>query len=142
MISDKKKLAAELLCIQAEERIKGERCLSKQDSLEQRKKLEDDCLYYWILELLQARMRGCVPAQNKENIKVMGEFWEHTNKVFLSQGIEPQYIPRYVDGREFFNVIQNTLSIFDEMENYSAKYFQTSKDSCEFSVYMSVKTKK
>lgn len=44
-----------------------------------------------------------------------------------------------MEGKKFFNIIEDTLKIFGEMENFYYNYFQNSENSCEFWVSMVVK---
>lgn len=127
-----KKLAADLLCMRAKEKVQGEENLKRVDIPKLRATLEVDTLYYWILSRLYAKMESYRPARRVVTIIITGSIKGDNNKVLLRHGDSDEYLPYYVEGKEFFNVIKDTLQIYEENVRFNCDYFQSSDDSCEF----------
>lgn len=128
-----KEFAAKMLVMLMEEKNEKEIKMKESESKELRKSAEVDSLYYWILSRLYHDADSRIPARPHARISVKGKMSKF-NKVWLTQGYQNEYLPRYVVGSEFFDVIEETLKIFDEMDDrYSTTYHRTD-DIYEFTV--------
>ena len=131
---DDKGFAANLLLLRMKEKQEKEIAMSNSHD---KKDAEGDCLFYWILSQLYAKMDSTRPAKKSASIKVTGSLNQYDN-VLLAHGKLDDYLPFYVEGKEFFDVIKDTIETFDEIYGFNATYFQTSSDTCEFTVSISI----
>lgn len=128
-----KEFVANLLVAVAQEWSDKELEIRHDDSnLELKKDAEKNRLYYWLLSRLYNSAANSIPARPHTKIRVKGNM-NCYNKVLLTQG-NGDYLPYYVEGREFFEVINDVLKTFDSFERYSVFYQQVTDDCCEFSV--------
>lgn len=135
-INDKELMARMLVERMKEKSEKEIRIKYAENDLELKKEAETDCLYYWLLSRLYVDAESRIPARPHAKIIVKGRMSQY-NKVLLTQGTqgyESEYLPLYVEGTEFFDVVENTLKIFDGLDDLSANMIQKGESFCEFSV--------
>ena len=131
-----KELMAKMFVTYLEEKAEKERHIYNSDDPELKKEAETDCLYYWLLNRLYADAESRIPVRPHAKIIVKGRMCQY-NKVLLTQGTqgyESEYLPLYVEGTEFFDVVENTLKIFDGLDDFSANMIKRNDEFCEFSV--------
>jgi DNA/RNA endonuclease YhcR with UshA esterase domain len=131
---DDKTFAAKLLLMRMKEKQEKE---EKMCNSMQEKEAEMDCLFYWILSRMYAKMDSFRPAKKTISIRITGSLTRY-NKVLLEHGKSDDYVPFYVAGKDFFDVVKDTIEIFDNFDNFNAVYFQSSDETCEINVYMSI----
>ena len=131
---DDKAFAAILLLMRMKEKQEQEEimCNAKQE-----KEAEINCLFYWILSRMHEQMDSARPAKLFARIRITGRL-NRCNKVLLEHGKHNVYLPFYVEGKDFFDVVKDTLEIFDNIDYFCTRYFQTSDQECEFTVSMSI----
>jgi hypothetical protein len=133
---DDKAFAAKLLLLRMKEKQEKEEKM-RNSIQEEEKEAEKDCLFYWILSRMYAQMDSCIPAKRAASIRITGSLTRY-NKVLLEHGKSDNYLPFYVAGKDFFDVVKDTIEIFDNMDHFNAVYFQTSDEACEINVFMSI----
>lgn len=132
-----KELMARLFVERMKEKSEKEIRIKYADDLELKKDAEIDCLYYWLLSRLYVVADSRIPARPHGTITVKGQM-TNFNKVLLTQGdkggYESNYLPLYVEGIKFFDVIEKTLKIFNSLEEFSASHIKIHDKACEFEI--------
>lgn len=132
-INDKELMAKLLVECMKEKTEKEIRIKHAADDLELKKEAEGDCLYYWLLSRLYRASDSRIPARPHGRITVKGRMNRY-NKILLTQGHEGEYLPSYVEGTAFFDVVEKTLEIFNGLDGFSANMFQKGEEFCEFGI--------
>lgn len=133
-----KELAAKMLVMLLREIAENEFEIRLTDDEELKKSAESNCLFYWILGRLYNEAESRIPVRAYGKIRVKGEY--QSDKILLKVGEEEissfqdEYLPRYVHGYDFLVVIQDTLEIFESLEEYSTTYEELDATGCEFTV--------
>lgn len=138
MYINEKELFATLLRIWVEERcdkeLEIENC--ENDNLTLKKEVEVDRLFYWILNALLCRIDGSIPVRHHAMITIKSKLCG--NDIIL-EALEnenvSEYLPYYVQGKDFLEVVKDTLKIFDNLQRYSILSSVITENSCEFTVW-------
>lgn len=128
-----KELFANLLCAQMEERCDKEDKIEKCDNLDLKKEAESDRLFYWLLSTLYRSADSQIPAKRHTMITIKSQMLG--KDIMLNHKNFSQYLPTYVQGKDFLDVVKDTLKFLDRLDRYSVLASEITEDKCEFSIW-------
>ncbi len=106
---------------------------------------EKDKLFYWIISCLECYIQNCYPAQTSFNITIKEEYFFNSDYVLLRYGRFSEYLSHYVTKKEFYSIMQEVESLFNEIgENkkcgycFSVAYF-TKNGMAGLTIYMATR---
>lgn len=117
MVNEKYLLAAENL---------AERNKARLNTESSPKEKETEELFYWVISRLEWHMQGCWPAKEHHDLIIDIKRWYNDGRVLLQHGNVSQYLSQYVIGKEFDNVMEDVVNIFNDIGKNEEKEYRFS----------------